>query len=534
MSSLARLWGDLPIARKLWVFPVLTVILMAATMILVNWTAERTYREQRLENSARVAGKFLEGYRTKSEYYAKELSQNSLLNMLMSGVLAGGDTTSVFFLLSAFRNASDVDRVDLFNAKGAHLLGTMEKKPPISSVPPALSSAFSAWEGKPVLYATAPIRQGDRTVGYVGMGYYFENPFIEKLKYFSSSDVSLSTGGEINRTTVPALLHMKLPKPPKKGGSRKSVKLKGLKGTVVPVVGSNGEELATLIVTPEPLRKGETHKSSPLLLFFLAGATLVVIILGIRVAKSLTSPLGHVVQTARVLSGGDLTCKPELIRNDEIGLLSRAFADMIHGWSPLICQARTLTARIAKGSEEMVERTMATERPARETADLSEQLAGGAEVQTERFAAVTEELAQLLVSIDQIARGAAEQSDSTFTSHQNIEQISQLLHNTAVTLSGIAQRSSEASEKAVAGEKAIGKTVESISEVKGTVNKTLEKVENLARFSKQIGGIIRLITDIAEQTNLLALNAAIEAARAGEHGRGFAVVATEIRKLAER
>lgn len=67
-----------------------------------------------------------------------------------------------------------------------------------------------------------------------------------------------------------------------------------------------------------------------------------------------------------------------------------------------------------------------------------------------------------------------------------------------------------------------------------TVNSTVEQVKLLEAKTKDIGGILNVISGISEQTNLLALNAAIEAARAGESGRGFAVVADEVRQLAKR
>jgi methyl-accepting chemotaxis protein len=59
-------------------------------------------------------------------------------------------------------------------------------------------------------------------------------------------------------------------------------------------------------------------------------------------------------------------------------------------------------------------------------------------------------------------------------------------------------------------------------------------IESIQSSSKEMKGILKIITDISGRVNMLALNAAIEAARAGEAGRGFSVVADEISNLAEK
>ena len=75
---------------------------------------------------------------------------------------------------------------------------------------------------------------------------------------------------------------------------------------------------------------------------------------------------------------------------------------------------------------------------------------------------------------------------------------------------------------------------ESMEQIHRSTNECKEIVWKLGEESKEILGIIQVITGISQQTNILELNATIEAARAGEHGKGFAVVAEEIQKLAEQ
>ena len=109
----------------------------------------------------------------------------------------------------------------------------------------------------------------------------------------------------------------------------------------------------------------------------------------------------------------------------------------------------------------------------------------------------------------------------------SIDQVSQIAQLTE-------NNSSMTTDNAKQGRELVFDAAQEMEKISATVDEAVTQVKKLESRTKEIGGIVNVISGISEQTNLLALNAAIEAARAGETGRGFAVVADEVRQLAQR
>ena len=126
----------------------------------------------------------------------------------------------------------------------------------------------------------------------------------------------------------------------------------------------------------------------------------------------------------------------------------------------------------------------------------------------------------------EIARGNDDLSQRTQEQASSLEE-------TAASMEEMTATVKQNAENAVAADR-LSRHARSEAEKGGSVvDQAMGAMREIGDSSRRIGDIVGLIDDIAFQTNLLALNAAVEAARAGEQGRGFAVVASEVRRLAQ-
>ncbi|MGM9950516.1 MAG: protoglobin domain-containing protein [Lysinibacillus sp.] len=135
------------------------------------------------------------------------------------------------------------------------------------------------------------------------------------------------------------------------------------------------------------------------------------------------------------------------------------------------------------------------------------------------------------LSIIESSESLAHISEQTNAAYQQLIAQTEELVSHSERANGI---SSETEQQALEGREQMQSQSQNMKVITTSVEGIAHDIHRLTEMTRQMEGVMSIVTNIATQTNLLALNASIEAARAGEAGKGFAVVANEVRKLAEQ
>ncbi|MBP6748730.1 MAG: HAMP domain-containing protein, partial [Xanthomonadaceae bacterium] len=276
---------------------------------------------------------------------------------------------------------------------------------------------------------------------------------------------------------------------------------------------------------------------------------LIALFAGLRLARSINTPLTQVQDTVKKVAAGDLAARTKLKSTDEIAQLSNALDTLLDEKVTELARAQSENEQLNNSVIEiMMSVAQLAQRDLNVKVPVSEDVTGAV---SDAINMMTSSTAGALKQVTTISNQVSDSSGRVRERADTVLKLADEASNQAnaasaelsATANALRQIGDQAQGAGREAERALTATGEALSVVRATVEginnsrdqirETEKRVKRLAERSQEISSAVNIIGQIAERTSVLALNASMQAVAAGEAGRGFAVVADEVKRLAE-
>ncbi len=239
-------------------------------------------------------------------------------------------------------------------------------------------------------------------------------------------------------------------------------------------------------------------------------ALAVIILTIVAVLRKVLSPVQGVVEAANSIARGNLDVTIQTHGEDEIGMLSKAFAQMTANLNHIVTDLKYVLAEMAEGNF-----TVRTKAEDSYVGAFEGVLASVRQMRNHLSAT----LGQIELSADQVSSGSAQMASGAQALSQGAVEQAASIQELAATIEGILSHVQDTSQNAQEAREHSGASGADTTTCNQQMQEMMEAMDDIGKKSDEIGKIIKTIEDIAFQTNILALNA---------------VVADEVRNLASK
>ncbi|MBF0339348.1 MAG: cache domain-containing protein [Magnetococcales bacterium] len=302
--------------------------------------------------------------------------------------------------------------------------------------------------------------------------------------------------------------------------------------------------------------EAEFRLKSIRLMAAMSGFLLVMFLLAYVISRSITVPIGQILQLVGEMAQGNLTKRITLPKkHDEIFSIAAKINQMADGLTLMVRTIRLQSETIMAVVDEqlLLKGTLAEDSHA--TFDLAEKVVERNDHLDAESQKLNQEINITKAHVEDVSQAAAELSGDVSSIAAASEQASVNVQTMAAAAEEMSSNLAQVNQNLAE----VGQSVQAVSgalisvtdeqnnirtrclmaedQSKGANNQAQEMVgsiQDLSSAAQEIRSVVGEINAIAEQTNMLALNAAIEAASAGDAGKGFAVVANEVKALAKQ